>query len=966
MFSSHHLTITTPHKVHTWDLQGLHTIFASSRGGICAAKESGNGILAVADKHVVVLHDCRRGREKSWGLGADEGQVRLLEYAPNAKSLFLGTSISGSVQCYSIHEEKLLRPAHPHPSPPTVFAVSPSTHLLLSASENPTVVYLQNLSLNTRAHQLHPAASDAPVVAAAFHPDRHDVFLLAFKDGTLAAYDATKTPVRTGHGRERQVGDTDTRGREIARFRNLHRVTNVGTTDRGGVLLAAAPGGYDRESRTVAVGARSVGITSAAFLPGYHTRAISVGGDGRCRLVDFGGGGAILRTWHAQAPVTALSVLRVQEHDFNSSIPDRTVNDHKRNRGSINNHYKRPREVIAVGRADGRVVLFDSVGLKLDEIVVDPDGGRVISLDWAHGASPKPLSSEPVLSVVQEEETQPRQRRKRFVAKDAGREEVPSMTNALPVVDYGTVQQSPAKKLSFPPEGAFPPPSANYLDLFSPVKQVEPPISPPPRSARHRGNTAKRAPSRPRLSSKTFTGFQTAGEQSPTVRPPISPTNPPVFPAEHGTASSSPTPRPTPQLPARSPRRPSATGSATSAMRRRKVRTSPRKTPPPLVETNAGFDGSSAPNVVRNGQILADLRRMSAKEGNLGGRRKSTGLAFFAPYLKSTKTAEGNDDPNYVSYPVSVHDVDDRMANSATHAVLTPREESKSTTEQSLSASSNGLGDDIWVTSDSDHESRTQKRRLKKRPLPRPVAAVSSTTMSLPAHLTGDFPESSTSLSAATSDTPTLTSPDVTTTDVFEPVRFRHPTFADAGAAQSTANTGAYDTARTHLEEAVDCTPEPEDIQTLLPRSSSFEPTRETRVTHAPLLERNEEVVGAKQRDGGGKRAALTGLALNAVQGRPSFRLPRKRTRVRKDGSVRVVEDAGELHPQTLENNGEARAGHGPEAFVGKAEAGAGVVSGLRDEIRECREENRRLKSEMAQMRAEMLAMKAALRRAGR
>ncbi|KAJ9631781.1 hypothetical protein H2203_000181 [Taxawa tesnikishii (nom. ined.)] len=603
MFSSHHLTITTPHKVHTWDLQGLHTIFASSRGGICAAKES----------------------EKSWGLGADEGQVRLLEYAPNAKSLFLGTSISGSVQCYSIHEEKLLRPAHPHPSPPTVFAVSPSTHLLLSASENPTVVYLQNLSLNTRAHQLHPAASDAPVVAAAFHPDRHDVFLLAFKDGTLAAYDATKTPVRTGHGRERQVGDTDTRGREIARFRNLHRVTNVGTTDRGGVLLAAAPGGYDRESRTVAVGARSVGITSAAFLPGYHTRAIS-----------------------------------------------------------------------------------------LDEIVVDPDGGRVISLDWAHGASPKPLSSEPVLSVVQEEETQPRQRRKRFVAKDAGREEVPSMTNALPVVDYGTVQQSPAKKLSFPPEGAFPPPSANYLDLFSPVKQDE----------RERGK--------------------------------------------------------------------------------------PR------------------------------------------GRRKSTGLAFFAPYLKSTKTAEGNDDPNYVSYPVSVHDVDDRMANSATHAVLTPREESKSTTEQSLSASSNGLGDDIWVTSDSDHESRTQKRRLKKRPLPRPVAAVSSTTMSLPAHLTGDFPESSTSLSAATSDTPTLTSPDVTTTDVFEPVRFRHPTFADAGAAQSTANTGAYDTARTHLEEAVDCTPEPEDIQTLLPRSSSFEPTRETRVTHAPLLERNEEVVGAKQRDGGG------------------------------------------------------------------------------------------------------------------
>ena len=38
------------------------------------------------------------------------------------------------------------------------------------------------------------------------------------------------------------------------------------------------------------------GITAAAFVPGYASRVVSIGHDGRCRLVDFKGGGKILRT----------------------------------------------------------------------------------------------------------------------------------------------------------------------------------------------------------------------------------------------------------------------------------------------------------------------------------------------------------------------------------------------------------------------------------------------------------------------------------------------------------------------------------------------------------------------------------------------------------------------------------------------------------------------------------------------
>ena len=38
------------------------------------------------------------------------------------------------------------------------------------------------------------------------------------------------------------------------------------------------------------------GMTAAEFIPGYKSRVVSVGYDGKCRLVDFEGGGKILRT----------------------------------------------------------------------------------------------------------------------------------------------------------------------------------------------------------------------------------------------------------------------------------------------------------------------------------------------------------------------------------------------------------------------------------------------------------------------------------------------------------------------------------------------------------------------------------------------------------------------------------------------------------------------------------------------
>jgi hypothetical protein len=69
-----HLVVTTSAGIFSWDRSGVKKLFNSSKKGILAAREAKDGsqMLAVADEHVVVLHDCKRGREESWGLNGSE------------------------------------------------------------------------------------------------------------------------------------------------------------------------------------------------------------------------------------------------------------------------------------------------------------------------------------------------------------------------------------------------------------------------------------------------------------------------------------------------------------------------------------------------------------------------------------------------------------------------------------------------------------------------------------------------------------------------------------------------------------------------------------------------------------------------------------------------------------------------------------------------------------------------------
>lgn len=68
------LIVTTTSGVYTWDRSGISQIFRSGSEGIVAAKklDDNSDMLAVADSHVVILHDIEKGNQRSYRLKGSE------------------------------------------------------------------------------------------------------------------------------------------------------------------------------------------------------------------------------------------------------------------------------------------------------------------------------------------------------------------------------------------------------------------------------------------------------------------------------------------------------------------------------------------------------------------------------------------------------------------------------------------------------------------------------------------------------------------------------------------------------------------------------------------------------------------------------------------------------------------------------------------------------------------------------
>lgn len=259
--------------------------------------------------------------------------------------MYLSTALTGNIQRYDI-TTGAVRDLVPqmHNSTPTIMATNTAGTLIVTASKDPVVVFVHATKSDHR-ERLVPQASDASVTIAAFHKGRPAVFLLGFKNGTLAMYDATKL-LRATAASDQSYRQTE----ETCWFRRLHRTTLKGVIDPEWSFTV----GHTRTSQDVMSPFAS--ITGAEFLSGHNSRAVTVGTDGRCRLVDFEQGGQILNTWHAHAAIQCLAITAGSSRDAE---------------GATNRSYQTSLDTIALATEDGRVVFYSDAGTKLYETRLD-------------------------------------------------------------------------------------------------------------------------------------------------------------------------------------------------------------------------------------------------------------------------------------------------------------------------------------------------------------------------------------------------------------------------------------------------------------------------------------------------------------------------------------------------------------------------------------------------------------------
>ncbi|KAF2641745.1 hypothetical protein P280DRAFT_424235, partial [Massarina eburnea CBS 473.64] len=332
------LFIATPGAIQAYSRSGQKPLCECATDGIVNARaaKDNSSLIAVADSHLVILHDSARGHDRKYRLNNGEGEPRLLLFSPDSRTLYFTTTLSTAIQAYCIPTGELLPPPQIHPSPPNILTISDDGNILLSASSSPPTIFIQDLRVGgSAAVNVHPTHASSPAVFAAFSSsDEYAVsasttFVLGFQDGTLCLY-RLSTPTRRPSYVDAHLNQGQTfhlQQTKIGSIRRLHK---------------AAMGG----------------ITAAEFLPGYKSRVVSIGHDGRC-------------------PATCLSVMT------SAPMMSRGRRDRAVLIGGDSTHdepvYRGRETFIAVGTQAGRVMVFNVLGLLVHEVEMN---ASIVALEW--------------------------------------------------------------------------------------------------------------------------------------------------------------------------------------------------------------------------------------------------------------------------------------------------------------------------------------------------------------------------------------------------------------------------------------------------------------------------------------------------------------------------------------------------------------------------------------------------------
>ena len=302
----------------------------------------------------------------------------------NSARLYFTTTLQNAVQSYSLDTAELLDPAPTHPSLPNVFALSSLSHLLLSTSSHPPTVYLTDLSRYSPPVRLRPQCSASAVAAVAFHPERQNIFALAFADGTIAVYSAVYLSREIANIPRGQAQTGSYNITEIGFIKRVHATTTQvqSSSDQGGVSIFR---GYDPDTDTTGIGNVASGIAAIAFVPGLKATVMSVGADGKCCVTDFAVSRCqgnhrsnirIVRSWHLGSAATSLALCCTGQ--FNA--PSKAV--HGRNKASALGSDK---VLAAIGLQNSMVLVYTIEGILEGQHTLDPNVPRVrvVGVEWA-------------------------------------------------------------------------------------------------------------------------------------------------------------------------------------------------------------------------------------------------------------------------------------------------------------------------------------------------------------------------------------------------------------------------------------------------------------------------------------------------------------------------------------------------------------------------------------------------------
>lgn len=199
---------------------------------------------------------------------------------------------------------------------------------------------------------------------------------MAFADGSCATYDAARLFRDGGRGERRPGPAASGATAETSFIKNVHIVSNRRS------VIPSGSDDFDVGVGGARIGSKYVGITAAGFVPGYKRRLLTVGSDGNCFVIDNEGPGKkeayVVNSWNIQGPATSLSITLFQPDlgAFGQNGIRRPSNAGSARKGKI---------IIAIGRQDGYVLLYDVKGTLLSKQNFHAEASRVVDVEWMNG-----------------------------------------------------------------------------------------------------------------------------------------------------------------------------------------------------------------------------------------------------------------------------------------------------------------------------------------------------------------------------------------------------------------------------------------------------------------------------------------------------------------------------------------------------------------------------------------------------